>query len=328
MPSFIFGIYPGSAVGAEDGLVAGPADVPERIQKALDELQPDGEPFRVRVYMGYVGECQAKAVTPANFEQYAGPNRKLDLVICYRAVTKDFDLWADFIRTTVQQYGSTLATLQITEEANSTGPGGDGIAPNVRPALVAGVLAAKAEIQRLGLSISVGFSATINFNPADDFWTEIGQLGGQLFVDALDYVALDFFADVFVSLPPNVTLENAVHGVLHQFRHVNMLQANIPASVPIHIGENGWPTSLTRSYTRQAEVLETVIRTLHEHRETFNITCYELFSLRDTDSSQDNIFYQFGLLQDDYSPKPAYAVFRKLVSELAVAQGQSVRLAE
>ncbi|MBE7179244.1 MAG: hypothetical protein INR69_22775, partial [Mucilaginibacter polytrichastri] len=103
----------------------------------------------------------------------------------------------------------------------------------------------------------------------------------------------------------------------HQFRQINMPQAGIPDTVPICIGENGWPTNSTRSYERQAEALETIIRTVYAHRETFNISGYELFDLRDADSSQENIFYQFGLLRDDYAPKPAYNVFRKLVTELS-----------
>ena len=45
-----FGIYPGSAAGDDHGqIVAGPADDPRRVIKALDELQGhDGRPFLVR----------------------------------------------------------------------------------------------------------------------------------------------------------------------------------------------------------------------------------------------------------------------------------------
>ena len=317
MHRFTFGIYPGSATGAEDGLAVGSPDSPERIWQALNDLQPANKPFVVRAYMPYVGNGNVLAITPENFEQYVGPNRKLDLVLPYRALDESIDMWTNFIRSTLQRYGPNLTTLQITEEANSTGPGGDGVTPNVRAALIAGVLAAKVEVERLHLPIGIGFSATINFNPADDFWPEIGRIGGQPFVDALDYVALDFFPDVFVPLPPNVNLSDGVRGVLHQFRQVNLPAAGIPATMPIHIGENGWPTNPTRSYARQAEVLETIIRAVHKYREEFNITKYELFDLRDADSSQDNIFYQFGLLRDDYSPKPAYKIFKQLVAELS-----------
>ncbi|GAB4039571.1 hypothetical protein [Spirosoma gilvum] len=317
MHSFTFGIYPGSATGGEGGLLTGPLDQPEAILAALNDLQPDGRPFWVRVYRGYAGAGIVGSVTPQNFVQYVAPNRKLDLVLCYRAMDEPLEPWLEFIRETLRQYAPYLSTLQITEEANSTGPGGDGIAPNVRAALVAGVLAAKEEIRRLDLPIGVGFSATINFDPADDFWTEIGQLGGQPFVDALDYVALDFFPDVFIPLPAHLSLREAVHGVLRQFRQVSMSQAGIPATVPIHIGENGWPTSSTRSYERQVDVLETIIRAVHDYREVFTIHRYELFNLRDANSSRDDIFYQFGLLRDDYSPKPAFDVFKKLVTKLS-----------
>lgn len=318
MNPFSFGIYPGSATGTEGGLIRGLLDQPQAIIKALNELQPPDKPFIVRAYMVYIGGGTIEAITPGDFVQYMASNRKLDLVLCYRAIDDSLNVWTEFIRSIIRQYATELITLQITEEANSTGPGGDGVAPNVRAALVAGVLAAKAEVERLGLAVGIGFSATINFNPADDFWSDLLHIGGQSFVDALDYVALDFFADVFVALPPNVALDEAVRSVLHQFRNVSMGQAQIPATVPIHIGENGWPTSANRSHERQAEALETIIRTIYEERQTFNIHRYELFNLRDADSAQDDIFYQFGILRDDYSPKPAYQVFQKLVKELTV----------
>jgi hypothetical protein len=45
-------------------------------------------------------------------------------------------------------------------------------------------------------------------------------------------------------------------------------------------------------------------------------THWELFTLRDADSSNDGMFYNFGILRDDYSPKPAFARLRALIAEL------------
>jgi hypothetical protein len=46
------------------------------------------------------------------------------------------------------------------------------------------------------------------------------------------------------------------------------------------------------------------------------ITHWELFTLRDADSSRDGMFYRFGILRDDYSRKPAFARLRTLIAEL------------
>ncbi|QDK82236.1 hypothetical protein EXU85_27940 [Spirosoma sp. KCTC 42546] len=320
MHPFTFGIYPGSAVGvpeSEGGLITGPPDRPELILQVLNELQPTNKPFMVRAYVQYIGNGQSAWPTPDNALHYVTPNRKLDLVLCYRTSNDPLDKWVKYIREIIQQYGDNLTSLQITEEANSKEAGGDAVSPDVRQALVTGIIAAKKEIRRLKLSVWVGFSTTPIFDPNDDFWPEIGRLGGQPFVDALDYVALDFFPDVFVPLPPTVQLSDGVRAVLHQFRYVNMAHAAIPFRIPILIGENGWPTSPTRPYDRQAQLLEAIIRAVYEHRETFNVRGYSYFNLRDTNSENPYFFHQFGLLKDDYSPKPAYEIFKTLVAELS-----------
>ena len=46
------------------------------------------------------------------------------------------------------------------------------------------------------------------------------------------------------------------------------------------------------------------------------MTHYMLFGLRDADSSKPDLFHQFGILHDDYTPKPAFDTFRALVAEL------------
>ena len=82
------------------------------------------------------------------------------------------------------------------------------------------------------------------------------------------------------------------------------------------MAENGWPTSPDRSYERQVVALETIIRTIHDYRGNYHVKHYQLFDLRDADSSHPDIFSQFGILRDDYTPKPAFEVYRRLIAEL------------
>ncbi|MCL5996069.1 MAG: hypothetical protein M1546_08435 [Chloroflexi bacterium] len=311
----IFGIYPGGQASLpETDVTIGPADDPAHIHAALAQLQAPGRPFIVRAYMGYVGGGQTSFFTPADVEQYISAGRKLDLVLCYRAPAYDVADWCRYIRTTIQRYEPYLGMLQIAEEPNSTGPGGNGGFPHVRQAVVDGVLAAKEEAVRCGADFQVGFNATPSFNPQDDFWHTLGQLGQAPFVAAPDYVGLDFFPDVFRPIAPD-GLQDAVSMVLTRYRQVNLADAHIPAAVPIHIGENGWPTSPTRSAERQATVLETIVRAVAGLRGELNITHYTYFDLRDADSAHPDFGYQFGLMRDDYAPKPAFERYRKLIAE-------------
>ncbi|MED4905453.1 hypothetical protein [Parageobacillus thermoglucosidasius] len=106
--------------------------------------------------------------------------------------------------------------------------------------------------------------------------------------------------------------------VLRRFREKNLKTAHIPESVPIRITENGWSTGKhpftgeDRSYEHQAKVLEAVIRTVYALRQELNIMHYELFGLRDADSSVHDLFHQFGIMRDDYTPKPAFYTFQRL----------------
>jgi hypothetical protein len=318
----IFGIYPGGHVGVENDQVAAPPDDPARIQQALSQLQPPGQPFLVRGYLQYTGPLNTVRMglpeTPRAVEQYCTDGRKLDLVLCFRQ--PDVPGWLDFIRQNLHRYHPWLAKVQITEEPNmTTSPPVDGCIPHVREALVQGVIAAKEEVQRHGFDIQVGFNATPSFQPNDDFWPAIAALGGQRFLGALDYIGLDFFPVVFRPVAPDGEpgdLRQSVAAVLAHFRQVSLAAAGIPSSIPIHITENGCTTDASRSPERQAQVIETVIRTVHEQHTNLNITHYELFSLRDSESSNPNFFFQFGLLRDDYTPKPAFERYRQLIAEL------------
>ena len=66
----------------------------------------------------------------------------------------------------------------------------------------------------------------------------------------------------------------------------------------MRICESGWPTGPGRPEAVQAQVLEATLRAVHEGRAELNVTHWELFSLRDANSSKDDMFYRFRVLRD------------------------------
>ena len=315
-----FGIYAGSVAGTETDLAIGKEDDPQLILHALTQLSSPDKIFLLRGYIHYLGEGRLGYEAPENIEQYANENRRLDIVTCYRSPKYDESDWIKSVIKIINRYKNRLSTIQITEEPNlKTAFAGDGSFENIEKALLTGVVTAKKEIEKQQLKVKVGFNAIPSFNPADNFWNIVGNDEFKNLREAVDYVGLDFYPDVFrpVALDgqPN-DLEQSVVNVLRHFRNVNLKTGNISLSVPIHITENGWATGENRTYERQAQVIEKVIKTILSIKDELNIDTYEVFALRDTDTSNQNIFYQFGLLNDDYLPKPAFKIFQQFVKEI------------
>ncbi|OQM46940.1 hypothetical protein B6A27_03410 [Anoxybacillus sp. UARK-01] len=202
----------------------------------------------------------------------------------------------------------------------------EGSKPNVQKTLVQGIMAAKNEKEAINSQVNIGFAADPDHvGPiVPDFWERIFELGGHDFVQALDYVGYNFYVDVFEEEIKLKDIPASVEYVLCRFREKNLKTAHIPETIPIRITENGWPTGRhpftgrERSYEHQAKVFETIIRTVYSLREEFNITHYEFFGLRDADSSIHDLFHQFGIMGDDYTPKPAFHTFQRLVQEIGV----------
>ncbi|NEE02867.1 hypothetical protein G1H10_22135 [Phytoactinopolyspora halotolerans] len=317
----MFGIFP-SGASATDPVSP---DDPDRTEHALTMLTSGTRcPFRIRVYAEYHGApCDQTAdhLTPPAFARHVHGRRRLDLVVQFQSEQGDVDGFAEHIRRLVNSHGHLLDTLQVTEEANVTGGYGlDGDFPRVREALVAGVLAAHDAAEGLSdAEIRVGFNVT---PPAhgDDFFARVGELGGRRWTAAVDFVGLDCFPDVWDHPvaddgSPGDAGDAMVEAV-RWLRDVEMPAAGLGAGVPIIVTEHGWPTGPGRSPRRQASVLERVVRALHAHRVELNVTGYTHFALRDADSAGDDLFDQFGLMWDDYTPKPAFETYRRLIAEL------------
>ncbi|MBV9605713.1 MAG: hypothetical protein JO027_11415 [Solirubrobacterales bacterium] len=310
-----FGVFPLGIAGTPDGLATGPLDDPDRIAGALEQLRGGGRPWLVRMYVVWTGP-DSTARCLEELGRLAAHHWDLDVVLSYKDPTGDVDAWLGLVAETVTTWGNRLSTLQITGEANLTG-GGDGDFPRVGEALVRGVIDAAAVKVDRGSTVEIGFAAAHDSQPESCFlWPQVRELGGSDFAAAVDYAGIDMYPDVF---GPPMTLERlggAVGLVLRVFRERVLEPIGIGLDVPVHVCENGWPTGSHRSAERQAACLETLVRSIDAVSAELNVTHWELFTLRDADSSKDDLFHQFGVLSDDYTPKPAFEQLAKLYSEL------------
>ncbi len=89
------------------------------------------------------------------------------------------------------------------------------------------------------------------------------------------------------------------------------------------ITEHGWPTGPGRTPQRQAEVLRTVIDVISRNAEELRITGYIHHTLRDACSAGAGLLCQFGLMTDDYAPKPAFHVYRELIDAAGRARARA-----
>ncbi|MED1203981.1 hypothetical protein [Heyndrickxia acidicola] len=316
-----FGIYPLSPAGTPVGLAVGPEDDFIKINAALNSLRKNEKKLIPRNYLVYMGPEKVTSLFLAA-ERYGHAGLLGDLTVgCMQESPVNLDAWLEFLRKIIQKYGKQLQSLQITNEPNLSFM--EGAKPYVMEVLIEGVKTAKKEALARNCPIKIGFGSVPDSPAAiSAFWEKLGKQGGKSFVEAVDFVGHNFYVDVFEEPMDLEEIPLAVETTLRNLRDKYLPQAGIHELVPIRVTENGWPTGKNpfleyeRTYEHQAQVLEKVIRTINNLRQQINITHYELFGLRDADSSKDDLFHQFGILKDDYSPKPGFYTFKKLLQEL------------
>ncbi|MDQ3935532.1 MAG: hypothetical protein M3340_12970 [Actinomycetota bacterium] len=324
-----FGIYPGGPAG-QLGPVPAPA-VPEdqgKIFAALEQLRPPAGPFAVHVYRAYMtpeSEAREEQEHRRLVDLYTARGYAVEIVIRYRR-DNDPGGFAEFVRGVVRRFGANplVKGFQVTNEVNFTASpdSSDGAYAGSRDALIQGVIAAKEEARARGYShVQIGFNWVYRTDPANErqFWEYLGSVGGERFVKSLDWVGLDAYPGTFFPprTEPSTTGDILVHA-MSTLRKCSMPMANIPDSVPIHIEENGYPTGPDRSYEDQRVAAERMLDALDQYARVYGVTDYFWFDLRDADSSSPNFQQQYGVMRDDYTPKPAFEVLRDRFARMTV----------
>jgi hypothetical protein len=235
----------------------------------------------------------------------------------------DIAAWLRYVRAVVRALGPVPAVtaLQITNEVNLTASPNtsDGAYRRAATALVRGVETAKAEARRRGYRrLQIGFNAFWRLGASDAaFWRSLGRAGGARLRRATDWVGVDLYPGTYVPAPGQVVHPgDAFLEGLAQVRECSMPLAGFGRATPLRIEETGWPTGPGRSPATQARVLRAFVRTADAYRGTYHITDFRWFNLRDNTSTGPDFESFFGLLSDDYAPKPGFGVYRRLVARL------------
>jgi hypothetical protein len=315
------GIYPGGPAG-QLGPVSAPA-VPEdqaKIFAALEQLRPPGGPFTVHVYRAFMTperEAEDEQEHRRLVDLYTSRGYGVEIVIRYRR-DNDPAGFAEFVRGVVRRFGANplVRGFQVTNEVNLTvsPDSSDGAYAGSRDALIQGVIAAKEEARARSYShVQIGFNWVYRTDPGNErmFWEYLGSAGGERFVKSLDWVGMDAYPGTFFPprTEPSTTGDLIVHA-LSTLRKCSMPMAGIPDSVPIHVEENGYPTGPDRPYEDQRVAAERMLGALDSYARVYGVTDYFWFDLRDADSSSPNFQQQYGVMRDDYTPKPAFDVLR------------------
>jgi hypothetical protein len=124
---------------------------------------------------------------------------------------------------------------------------------------------------------------------------------------------------VFPMLEPPVGqgYRDGLVNAMSQLRECFMPIPGLGRRIPIHVEENGWPTGPGRSGHEQVRAMRQMVGAADDFRGTYHITDYRWFDLRDHNTGSDSFQQHYGLLRDDYSRKPAFRVYRRLVENLS-----------
>lgn len=330
-PALRVGITPRVQAG-QVGPQASPAkpEDPVKTMAALAKLAPPDGPFVIRLnrFFWSEGEPAFKEFL-AEAQRYTGAGYLVELQVRYHPSADqegDMAAWTKHVREVVDRFGAIpgVVGLQITNEVNFdfSADSSDGAYDGGKDALIQGVIAAKDEARRAGLSqLTIGFNWAYRYDPAHEqsFWDYLRDKGGKPFVAALDWVGLDAYPGTFFP-PAEQSVDDYTDGMVNGMSSFRcyLRAAGIPDTVPMHVEENGWPTYGTRREEMQAEVADRMIRAVNDYRGTYNVSDYRWFNLRDGDTSDPAIGQHYGLLKDDYTPKAAFAVVAKLFPEVSM----------
>ena len=98
-------------------------------------------------------------------------------------------------------------------------------------------------------------------------------------------------------------------------RECYMPRAGFTPATPLRIEETGFPSGPARpGEAAQARAVSELVKAAVAYRGTYGISDLRFFGLRDNNSTGPTFQSFFGLERDDYSLKPAFGAYRRLIA--------------
>ena len=325
-PALHFGIYPWAAPGAVNPADPQVPDDPAKALAAVRTLQGTHS-FTVHLYGQYTGTNGADADALVSDATWWSENGvKVEMVLRYRPAAPDLAAgyipWVQAVATRLAALPG-LADLQIGNEPNtSAAAAGDGAYPGVINAIAQGVPAARAALLAAGRpDVRVGFNWAAGESPCatGPMWSQLRAAGGRAFESSVGFVGIDVYPGTWSpplqsSNPTASQIDATVVSSLRCLRTRHMVAAGLPASVAITVAETGFPTDANRSEATQTAVLQQTIASVQSVSRTYGVTDLRWFSLRDANTASGQLENGYGLLHDDYSPKPAFSAYQQIIA--------------
>ena len=303
---------------------------------ALQRLRPPGRELVLRLNRMFWSDGRAGLDRFAGLvDGYARAGFRSELQVRYHPPdghAGDMAGWLAYVRSAVRTFAPrrSVVGLSITNEANLPGSPNtsDGFYSGVISALVQGVIAARAEADRLGRpDLRIGFSYAYRSAPQSDdrFFEQLREKGGAAFARAVDEVGLQVYPGLF--WPPATTdpAGDAIEA-LTLLRDCWMPKAGLGRDVALSVTENGYATRGGVGEDRQAADLRATTDAVARWSGTLGVTDYRYFNLRDNASCGADLFDAVGLLFDDYQEKQAFGVFRDSIARTGAAPPPAARL--
>lgn len=322
-----FGIYPWGGVGAIDRVAGARPDDPNRAMAAVRDLQ-GGRQFVVHLYGEYTGlDLGAADRLMSDARWWSDHGVGVEAVLRYRPATPllagGFAPWVRALSARLAGLRGTVA-VQVGNEANNaaSAAAGDGAYTGAVGAIARAIPAAREAVRGAGRrDVGIGFNWAADGSPCTTsrFWGDLRAAGGSAFTAAVDWVGVDVYPGTWSApargtVPTPAAVADTVTSTLRCLRTKHLPAAGLGASTTITVAETGYPTAPGRTEATQATVLRAIVAAVLDVRAAYGVTDLRWFSMRDANTASGQVENGYGLLRDDYAPKPAFAAFRELVA--------------